>query len=382
MEQPEPSDLRAEARLPVPAEAVATTTDLLGLTREGFIALARAWLPHGHGAAAELYRRSIATGRLALDSLGAPPSAANAARWRTVFTVGLLEPRRVVEEQLDSGSTAKAVYATADGYEVETVLIPMRYHPDGSVAAYSQCLSSQVGCRMGCTFCETGRMGLIRNLTAAEIVSQVVTARTRMGWEARNLVFMGMGEALDNWDALHQALQVLTDRSGLGYGQDRITICTSGHAEGIRRLAAMGWKRLNLSISLNSAEDRQRSRMMPVNRTTPLGDLQALLAEYRQRRNFVLGVNYCLIPGLNDGREDATRIADFCRPLGRALLNLIPYNPGSVPIARAPEEAEVVRFVGWLREDGVSVRRRVTKGRSIMAACGQLGNVALRSRKP
>ncbi len=361
---------RAEARGPV-----------LGLTRAEFLAAARSAVPVGHGIAPELYRQAFALGRFDFDRLGSPIPEAKQARWREAFPIDLLEPRRVVEEPLDLGTTAKTVFATHDGYEVETVLIPMRYHPNGSVAAYSQCLSSQVGCRMGCTFCETGRMGLIRNLTAAEIVSQVVTARVRLGWQAKNLVFMGMGEALDNWDELHQALLVLTDRSGPGYGQDHLTICTSGHADGIRKLMALGWKRLNLSISLNSAEDRARSRMMPVNRTTGLGDLQALLAAYRQRRNFVLGVNYCLIPGLNDTREDAARIAAFCQPLGRCLLNLIPYNPGSAPIARAPTEDEIVCFVAWLREDGVSVRRRITKGRSIMAACGQLGNVRLRQKQ-
>ncbi len=339
-------------------------------------------LPVGAGVAGALYRSAFRTGRLAFDALNDHVPADRQAAWRDAFGIDLLEPRRVVEEPLELGTTAKAVFATHDGYEVESVLIPMRYRDDGSVEAYSQCLSSQVGCRMGCTFCETGRMGLIRNLTAAEIVSQVVTARVRLGWQAKNLVFMGMGEALDNWDHLHQALLVLTDRSGPGYGYDKLTICTSGHAEGIRKLFALGWKRLNLSLSLNSAEDRARSRMMPVNRSTGLAELQELLICYRQRRNFVLGVNYCLIPGLNDSREDANRIAAFCAPLGRCLLNLIPYNPGSAPIARAPDEDEIVRFVGWLRDDGVSVRRRVTKGRSIMAACGQLGNVALRTKSP
>lgn len=356
--------------------------DPLGLTRAEFAARAREVLPVGAGIAPDLHRRLFSDGRLAFDRLGVQVPAANRAVWERTFPVGLLEPRSVVEEELDLGTTAKAVFATRDGYEVESVLIPMRYHDDGTVAAYTQCISSQVGCRMGCTFCETGRMGLIRNLTAAEIVSQVVTARVRLGWQVRNIVFMGMGEALDNWDALHQALLVLTDRAGLGFGHDRITICTSGHAEGLRRLQAMGWKRLNLSISLNSAEDRARNRIMPVNRTTPLAELQALLAGYRQRRNFVIGVNYCLIPGINDSREEAGRIAAFCQPLGRALVNLIPYNPGSAPIAAAPSEDEIVRFVGWLREDGVSVRRRITKGRSIMAACGQLGNVELRRRRP
>lgn len=351
-----------------------------GLTRNGFTAAAQSALPAGHGIAAELYRQAFTLGTFDFARLGTPVPPARQEQWRAAFDCAPLAVRRVVEEPLDHGTTTKAVLATTDGYEIETVLIPMRYHADGSVAAWSQCLSSQVGCRMGCTFCETGRMGLVRNLDAAEIVAQVVTARAMLGWQARNLVFMGMGEALDNWEALHQALLVLTERAGLGYGHDRITICTSGHAEGIRRLHALGWKRLNLSLSLNGAEDRQRSRLMPVNRTAGLAELQELLAGYRQRRNFVLGVNWCLIPEVNDRPEDAQRIAAFCAPLGRCLLNLIPYNPGTAPIARAPDEAEIVRFIGWLRAAGVAVRRRVTKGRSIMAACGQLGNVELRRK--
>ena len=235
---------------------------------------------------------------------------------------------------------------------------------------------------MGCTFCETGRMGLIRHLTAAEIVSEVVTVRAKLGWPVRNLVFMGMGEALDNVDQVIQALRVLTDKRGLHYSHERITICTSGHAEGLAKLAALGWKRLNLSISLNAANDEARSRVMPVNRKTPLAELQRILAAYPQRKNFTLGVNYCLMPGMNDARQDAADVAAFCKPLGRVLVNLIPYNPGNAPLTRAPSEDEVERFVGWLREEGLAVRRRVTKGRSIMAACGQLGNVGLRRRRP
>jgi 23S rRNA (adenine2503-C2)-methyltransferase len=313
----------------------------------------------------------------------------------------------VVEEDGPAGLTAKAILRTRDGYEVECVRIPMRHGAPKPASAgdaertigdhsadrslrgreasgeqtWTLCLSSQVGCRMGCTFCETGRMGLLRDLTAAEIVSQVVTARATLGWPARNLVFMGMGEALDNADQLLQALAVLTDKRGLAYSHERITVCTSGHAEGIARLAALGWKRLNLSISLNSAEDRARSRIMPVNRRTPLAELQRLLAAYPQRRNFTLGVNYCLLPGINDRREDAGAIAAFCAPLGRVLVNLIPYNPGTAPVTHAPSEDEIVRFIGWLRDDGVPVRRRLTKGRGIMAACGQLGNVGLRRKR-
>lgn len=350
--------------------------DILGLTSAQFLAAAAHALPAGHGIAPRLYPAALRDGRFAPEELGA--SAANAATWRAAFRLGLLAVGRVVEEEGESGLTAKAVLRTRDGYEVECVLIPMRER-DGAVE-HTLCMSSQVGCRMGCAFCETGRMGLVRHLDAGEIVAQLATVRAQLGWRPRNLVFMGMGEALDNAANLFQAIRVLTDQRGLHYSFERLTVCTAGHAEGLRQLAAQGWKRLNLSLSLNATTDAARDRLMPVNRRTPLADLQAILAAYPQRRNFTLGVNYCLMPGLNDAREDAARIRAFCTPLGRVLVNLIPYNPGNAPLTRAPSEEEVVGFIAWLREEGLAVRRRITKGRSIMAACGQLGNAALRRR--
>jgi 23S rRNA (adenine2503-C2)-methyltransferase len=191
---------------------------------------------------------------------------------------------------------------------------------------------------------------------------------------------MGMGEALDNADNLIQALRVLSDRRGLHYSHERITVCTAGHADGLARLRELGWKRLNLALSLNAANDALRDRIMPINRRTPLAELQRALMSYPQRRNFTLAVNYCLMPGLNDTPTDAQDVAAFCRPLGRVLINLIPYNPGSAPLTRAPSEDEVEGFIEALRALGMAVRRRITKGRSIMAACGQLGNAALRRR--
>jgi 23S rRNA (adenine2503-C2)-methyltransferase len=167
---------------------------------------------------------------------------------------------------------------------------------------------------------------------------------------------MGMGEALDNFDAVTQALRVLTDTSGLSIAQERITVCTVGRVDGIRKLKAMGWKRLNLSVSLNAPDDALRRELMPVARKTPLAELQQALVEYRPRRNFALGVNYCLLPGINDAPEHAAGVARFCAPL----------------------EDEIDRFIGLLRDQGLPVRRRITKGRSVMAACGQLGNVELR----
>jgi 23S rRNA (adenine2503-C2)-methyltransferase len=233
---------------------------------------------------------------------------------------------------------------------------------------------------MGCSFCETGRMGLLRNLSAAEIVSQLLAARSErgLGTRFRNVVFMGMGEALDNFEAVEQALRVITDPSGLSIAQERVTICTVGHAQGIRRLAAAGFKRLNLSVSLNAPDDALRAELMPIARRVVLAELQQALCEYRPRRNFALGVNYCLLPGINDARAHAAGIARFCAPLARVMVNVIPYNPGSAPLARKPTEPEVERFIGWLREEGLPVRRRITKGQSVMAACGQLGNLELR----
>ncbi len=352
--------------------------DLLGLTSDELSQAAQLAMPVGHGIAHALYPRVMREGRFAPEEF--PVGAETIAAWRRHFACQVLPVVRQTEEETDYGLTAKAVLRTHDGYEVECVRIPMRLHEDGA-QDHTLCISSQVGCKMGCTFCETGRMGLLRQLTAAEIVGQVVSCRVHWGWQPRNLVFMGMGEALDNADQVIQALRVLTDKRGLHFSHERITVCTSGHAEGIARLKALGWKRLNLSISLNGATDELRSRIMPVNRKTPLAELKRILADYPARRNFCLGVNYCLLPGINDTRADAAQVRDFCDGLGRVLVNVIPYNPGSERLTRAPADAEILQFIAWLRDAGLPVRRRITKGRTIMAACGQLGNPELRRHR-
>jgi 23S rRNA (adenine2503-C2)-methyltransferase len=205
-------------------------------------------------------------------------------------------------------------------------------------------------------------------------VAEVVTARALLRWDCRNLVFMGMGEPLDNFPELAQAIAVLSDRRGYAYAAERITVCTCGPAGGVTRLAGLGRRRLNLSISLNAGDDGVRDRLMPVNRSHGLTALAVELRSFPRRRNFVLGVNYCLIPGQNDSREDAQQAAAYCSGLGRTLLNLIPYNPGTRPLSRAPTPGETARFVGWLEQCGMYVRCRAAKGSSIMAGCGQLGS--------
>ena len=300
----------------------------------------------------------------------------SARNWNKAFTLDLPTVVRLHDEAGPRGNTSKAVLRLADGLEIECVRIPMP--PDGATL----CISSQVGCKMGCTFCETGRMGLLRNLSASEIISQVVVARSVLGWKIKNIVYMGMGEALDNVEAVIQSLRVFNDTRGFNIGQQRMTVCTVGHKAGIERLAQLGWPRLNLALSLNAGFDTTRSSLMPVNKKTPIRELVDAVLAYWPRKNFVLAVNYCLMPGINDGREEASQVAKFCADVGgRALINLIPYNPGNVPMTTAPTEADVARFIAWLEEDGAMVRRRKTKGRDVMGACGQLGNVALRSRR-
>lgn len=336
------------------------------LTNDELSARAREILPRGHGFARRIHRQAMLEGRFAPADLGLGREACTA--WSSRFSFELPEIRRMESDEGEHGITSKMVLRLGDGLEVESVLIPM------GRGRHTLCVSSQVGCKMGCAFCETGRMGLLRHLQPDEIVAQLLVARHRLGWPIRNIVFMGMGEALDNATNVIQALRVLNDEAGLALAQERLTICTVGHVEGIRRLHDHGFKRLNLSISLNAANDSLRSEIMPINRRSDLAELQSVLRDYRPRRNFALGVNYCLLPGINDSRADARDVGDFCRPLGRVLVNLIPYNPGSMPLTRAPEEQEIERFIAWLREEGLPVRERITKGRRVMAACGQLGN--------
>ncbi len=362
--------------------------DILGMESDEFIADARKRLGKGWGFAAEIYRDifnpefpqtpreqpDIAHGTSFTELCGSAGEMRDSVlkAWRDRYTTGYLAVDSIVEQDDEAGVTSKVVLRTRDGHTIECVRIPMFRRNDACTATL--CVSSQVGCRMGCAFCETGSMGLVRDLEAAEIVSQVATLRKEFGWSFRNIVFMGMGEPLDNFDNVAKALRIFHDQRGLGLAWERITLCTSGSIEGLAKLRNMGLKRLGLSISLNAARDELRDAIMPVNRAYGLGELAAALAQYPQRGNFVLGVNYCLLPGINDSVEDARAVGLFCLKAGRCLVNLIPYNPGSAPIAPCPSEEEIVKFMGLLEAEGVLVKRRTEKGRSIMAGCGQLGS--------
>ncbi len=295
-----------------------------------------------------------------------------------------------------AGATAGAAAgAAAPGLEVESVLIPMV----GSSGArtYTLCVSSQIGCAMGCTFCETGQMGLVRSLAAGEIVAQWWNAAHVLGVRPKNIVFMGMGEPLDNLDAVVGSIGVLKDHNGPHVPVSQITVSTVGRVDGIRELAEVarrpGWRRLGLALSLNAPNDADRSAIMPINRRWNLRDVQAALLAWPQRSGAKVCVEYVLIPAVNDSRAHAEQVAEFMRPFGlltggrvagqalMAVLNLIPYNPRRESPWPAPEEARVEEFLGWLIELGVFAKRRRTKGRAMMGACGQLGSASIRRRR-
>lgn len=281
----------------------------------------------------------------------------------------------VVREQRD-GDLIKFVQRRPDGLEIESVIIPMA----GRGRQWKTlCVSSQVGCAMGCTFCETAQLGKLAQLPAAQIVGQVVAARRHFQADIRNVVFMGMGEPFDNFDDVIQAVRVLTDPAGLSMGLSHVTISTVGRVDGIRRLAALGWRRINLAVSLNAPNDGIRSRIMPINRVEPMAMLREALLAYPLRKCQFFMIEYVLIPGVNDAGEHAEELAEYLRPV-RCCVNVIPYNPRRESPYEAPTDGQVRQFLNRLEAAGQFCKRRVTKGRDFMAACGQLGNRALSPR--
>ncbi len=237
------------------------------------------------------------------------------------------------------------------------------------------CVSTQAGCAVGCRFCLTATLGLVRNLTAGEILGQVVVLlageAARLG-PRTNVVFMGQGEPLLNYDATMAATRILLDPEGIGLAARHVTISTSGIVPGIERL---GQERVRpkLAISLNGSNDEQRSRLMPINQKYPLATLMAACRDYPLRPWERLTFEYVLLGGENDRREDARRVAKLLSGL-RAKVNLIPWNPGELPY-RTPEAAASEEFRRILTERGVPAFVRYSRGRDVMAACGQLASI-------
>ncbi len=253
-----------------------------------------------------------------------------------------------------------------DSLESESVIIPMQ-------SGTTLCVSSQIGCAMGCAFCETGKMGLRRQLSSGEIVAQLFYALHHFGAPVRNIVFMGMGEPMDNWENVSQAIQIMTDPNGFGLGPSRITVSTSGHVEGIHRLMKEMDPALNLAVSLNAPEDYVRGRLMPVNKRWDMAALKEAMAAYCAHPRRKILIEYVLLQGINDNLEHAELVARYLEGL-KVKVNLIPYNPQRRGPFAPPEQEVLVRFKDYLKKRGYQVMLRQTKGQKIRAACGQLGN--------
>lgn len=377
--------------------------DARSLTREELAAQLKAWGQPAYRADQVLhwlYRQRVATwdamtnlSQSLRDQLG---------QHFALRTLGL------VRKQGARDATQKFLWRLADGAFIESVLIPANPALYGDASdRHTLCVSTQVGCAYGCKFCASGLNGWKRNLHPDEIVEQVLaverwhaaessslqaegtnleeasTPRNRSqprtsNFELRtlkdrlidNLVIMGMGEPLANYDNLLKSLTILNAPWGGGVGARKITISTSGLAPEIRRLAAEPFQ-FRLAISLHGATDETRNRIMPVNRKYPLRELMAACEDYLKRKGRMLTLEYILIAGVNDAPDQARPLADLARRL-QAKVNLIPYNPVEGLRWRRPEETAQEAFLGALEQRRVPATLRREKGTDIDAACGQL----------
>jgi 23S rRNA (adenine2503-C2)-methyltransferase len=277
-----------------------------------------------------------------------------------------IAPPEIEKVYRSADGTARYLLRLADGKQVETVLMPEERRT-------TLCISTQVGCPLDCKFCLTGVMGLTRNLTAGEIVGQVlrVSQENKVGTRERlNLVFMGMGEPMLNYDQALAAIRLLADPDGIGLSPARMTLSTAGVVPGIERL---GKERVRpkLAVSLNAATDDLRDRIMPINRKWPLAELLRACREFPLRAREKLTFEYVLLQGVNDSLEDARRLGRLIRAIP-CKVNLIGLNPGPELPFRTPPDEHVLEFQQALRRSGIAAFVRKPRGRDIFAACGQL----------
>jgi 23S rRNA (adenine2503-C2)-methyltransferase len=274
--------------------------------------------------------------------------------------------RMAIDQVLTAADgTRKYLFRLRDGQTVESVLIAERNH-------FTLCVSSQVGCALGCRFCLTGRGGLVRNLTRAEIVGQVWEVRKQMvdPTQLTNLVFMGMGEPLANYGELLPAIDALTDCEwGMKFGNRRVTVSTAGL---VPRILDLGQDtRVNLAISLNAVDDAARDDLMPINRTYPIESLLNACRRHPLPKGRKITFEYILFKDLNDTPDHARRLIRLLGPL-KAKINLIPFNPHPHAPFQRPSEARIQAFQDMLVEKHFTSMVRYSKGLDIMAACGQL----------
>ena len=270
--------------------------------------------------------------------------------------------------------TEKFLWNLEDGTQIESVLIRAKNRK-------TICISTQVGCKFKCPFCASGMNGFVRDLEVSEIVGQILSVQRLCGLEITNVVFMGMGEPLDNYDNLIKAIQIINHRDGIGIGARKITISTCGVVPKILALKDLGLQ-VELSISLHSAVNGIRDELVPINKVYPLERLTVACKEYHKKTGRIITLEYTLIKGKNDSLKDAERLARFARQI-RAKINLIVCNAFDGSVYKGSEEKKAKEFKDYLEEKGSKVTIRKSKGEDILAACGQLSKQGvLPGKKP
>lgn len=281
-----------------------------------------------------------------------------------------LWPFEVVADQVgDGGTTRKWLFEAPDGAQIESVLM-------GYPRRATLCLSSQAGCALGCTFCATGQFGFSRHLEPGEIVAQVAYAKAflrHIGMpdtpdRLTNVVFMGMGEPLANYDRVREAIRRMIEVMGMSARS--ITVSTVGMVPGIKRLTDEPWP-VSLAVSLHAADDDLRSTLVPINRRYPIADLVAAADRYYEKKGRRVSLEWTMMDGVNDTDDQAVKLAGIAREL-RAHVNLIALNPTPLSPNKASAEPRIERFARLLGDLGVNVTVRDTRGKDIDAACGQL----------
>lgn len=273
------------------------------------------------------------------------------------------------DQQISADKTIKCAFQVEPGKVVEGVLIP-------TTSRTTACISSQVGCSLSCTFCATGKLKLMRNLTAGEIVDQVVylrnQAETRYGQTLSNIVYMGMGEPLLNYKNVLRSAEMLTSEEGLGISPRRITVSTAGIAKMIKKLGDDDVK-FNLALSLHAANDKKRSQIMEINDTNNLETLQEALEYFHEKTGSRVTFEYIIFKDFNDNLEDAQELAAFARCVP-CKINIIEYNPIDEGGFKQADVEKVNAFAKYLEDRNLVVNIRRSRGKDIDAACGQLAN--------
>lgn len=282
------------------------------------------------------------------------------------FTLNKLVLR---ERQQSTDGSIKYGFELADGKMIESVLIP-------SSTRTTVCVSSQVGCGLGCLFCATAKLGFQRNLHAYEMYEQIFIAneesKKHFGHPINNIVWMGMGEPLLNYENVMKAVDYVSSAKGLAMSKSRITLSTSGIVEGIRRLADDGVK-VNLAVSLHTIDNIQRTELMPINKTDSLSQISDALAYYNEKIGLRISIEYLLLDNVNDSPEHARKLAAFCKRFP-VKINLIEYNPHSYAPYKSSTKQRVALFTDYLESKNMIVNLRLSKGKDIAAACGLLAN--------